>query len=95
MDEQTKQLIVDLYAGEELPEHLELLAAAEMKADPEMRNDASSLRHLVRELKALEAPEFDEEARQRILIRMAMRGADVEPQREAAGLLQFRLAIAT
>lgn len=87
------QKLVDLYAGEELPEELndELEAAA--AADPALSHDMFTLRRTVLALKAQEKPDFNDETHYRILLKMQQGGAEVQPQAPEPGHFQYHLPI--
>ena len=85
--------LVDLYAGEELPQELndELEAAA--SSDPALSHDMFTLRRTVLALKMQDQPEFTDETHYRILLRMQRGGAQVEPQAPEPGHFQYHLPI--
>lgn len=85
--------LVDLYAGHELPtaveEEMEIAAMAEPKLAEEMR----SLRETYDTLREEAGPEFTEETRQRILMKLYMKGVDLEPATPATTHFQYQLHI--
>lgn len=90
---ETYEKLVDLYAGEDLPQELmdELEAAA--KLDPALSQEMASLKGTVQALKNAPAPEFTQETFHRILMRMYTKGAIAEPLSPEPTHLQLRLPL--
>lgn len=93
MNESIYKKLVDLYAADELSTELmeELETAA--TTDTELRNDMASLKATVQSLRQSAAPEFTEDAFQRILIKMYRKGVDIQPQAPPATFMQLQLPI--
>ncbi len=91
---ETYRKLVDLYAGDELPEELaqELHAAA--TSDRDLAHDMLTLRHTVEALRDLPQPEFTDESFERILMNLYAAGAAAEPRAPAPTYLQYFLPIA-
>ncbi len=85
------QKLVDMYAGNELPEELmeELETAA--FGDAELAREMRSLRVTVNALKAVQTPPFGEETFHRILFKLYAAGADPEIHSPSPALLQYQL----
>ncbi len=83
--------LVDLYAGEELPEELtEELEAAALQ-DPELSHEMFSLRKTLQSLKASQEPQFTEESYQRILMKLRTRGVEIETKSPEPPHWQYQL----
>ncbi len=89
---ETYQKLVDLYAGEELPEELNNELAAAAKTDPALMQDMKSLRQTVVALRDDEI-EFTEESYQRILMKLYARGGHLQTQSPEPRHLQYQLPI--
>ena len=87
---ETYRKLVDLYAGNELPEDLtqEMEQAAE--TDPDLRQDMTSLRQTVETLQADEI-DFTEESYQRVLMKLYARGGHLQTQSPDPRHLQYQL----
>ena len=83
--------LVDMYAGDELPEELteELETAA--FGDVEIAQDMRSLRSTIHALKGMPRPQFGEETFHRILFKLYAAGADPEINSPAPALMQYHL----
>ncbi len=86
----TYKKLVDLYAGNELPEDLtqEMEMAAE--TDLDLKQDMTSLRRTVESLRADEL-EFTEESYQRVLMKLYARGGHLQTQSPDPRHLQYQL----
>ena len=86
----TYQKLVDLYAGNELPEDLtqEMEMAAE--TDLDLKQDMTSLRRTVETLWADEV-DFTEESYQRVLMKLYARGGHLQTQSPDPRHLQYQL----
>jgi hypothetical protein len=83
--------LVDLYAGEELPEELtEELEAAALK-DSDLSHEMFALRKTLQLLKTSQDPVFTEESYQRILLKMRARGAELETKSPESPHWQYQL----
>lgn len=89
------ELLVDLYAEDELPEEARARLEQAAAQDPELERDMESLRQVVELLKSDPGAAFTPETHQRILMRMYARGMDPAPRREPAAYLQYTLSIAS
>ncbi len=89
---ETYQKLVDLYAGEELPEELNNELEAAAKTDPALMQDMKSLRQTVVALRDDEI-EFTEESYQRILMKLYARGGHLQTQSPEPRHLQYQLPI--
>ncbi|MBI1333217.1 MAG: hypothetical protein JST12_06225 [Armatimonadetes bacterium] len=87
---ETYRKLVDLYAGNELPEELndELEEAA--KTDPSLHQDMTSLRQTVDILRSDDFT-FTEESYQRILMKLYARGGHLQTQSPEPRHLQYQL----
>ena len=85
MDSDFYKKLVDLYAGEDLPEDLEAEMERAALRDPQLSHDMFSLRTTVQALKDLQTTSFTEETSQRILLKMRTWGFPYGPRRGAAG----------
>jgi hypothetical protein len=86
----TYRKLVDLYAGNELPEELaqEMEQAAE--TDPALKLDMTSLRHTVETLQNDEFT-FTEESYQRVLMKLYAKGGHLQTQSPDPRHLQYQL----
>ena len=84
--------LVDLYAGDELPEELQAALEAEAAGNPALAQDMSSLRQTIKAVKH-HAPsvEFTEESFQRILMKMYARGVDAQTKSPTPAHIQYHL----
>jgi ppGpp synthetase/RelA/SpoT-type nucleotidyltranferase len=84
------QKLVDLYAGNELPEELanEMEQAAE--TDPELKQDMKSLRQTVETLQNDDF-NFTEESYQRVLMKLYAKGGHLQTQSPDPRHLQYQL----
>jgi hypothetical protein len=87
--------LVDMYAGRDLPEELELEMEWAAFGDAELSHEMTTLRQTVDALKSLPKPEFTEESYQRILMKLYAKGAIVEPKSPTPVHLQYQLPIQT
>ncbi len=87
---ETYKKLVDLYAGNELPEDLaqEMEQAAE--TDPELKHDMTSLRQTVETLQNDEL-NFTEESYQRVLMKLYAKGGHLQTQSPDPRHLQYQL----
>ena len=87
---ETYKKLVDLYAGNELPEDLtqEMEMAAE--TDLDLKQDMTSLRQTVETLQSDEI-EFTEESYQRVLMKLYARGGHLQTQSPDPRHLQYQL----
>jgi hypothetical protein len=85
--------LVDLYAGDELPEELASEMEAAAMADPELSHDMFTLKTTVQLLKQQDEPSFTEESFHRILMKMRTRGAEIEQRSPEPAHWQYRLPI--
>ena len=85
--------LVDLYAGEDLPEELESEMRAAALTDTELAVEMHSMRDAVEGLRAIPKPEFTEESYQRILMRVYARGVEFSPKAPTPSHLQYHLPI--
>ncbi len=86
----TYKKLVDLYAGNELPEDLtqEMEMAAE--TDLDLKQDMTSLRRTVETLRDDEI-DFTEESYQRVLMKLYARGGHLQTQSPDPRHLQYQL----
>ena len=87
---ETYKKLVDLYAGNELPEDLaqEMELAAE--TDPDLKQDMTSLRQTVEILQNDEFT-FTEESYQRVLMKLYAKGGHLQTQSPDPRHLQYQL----
>ena len=87
---ETYKKLVDLYAGNELPEDLaqEMELAAE--TDPDLKQDMTSLRQTVDILQNDEFT-FTEESYQRVLMKLYAKGGHLQTQSPDPRHLQYQL----
>jgi hypothetical protein len=87
---ETYKKLVDLYAGNELPEDLaqEMELAAE--TDPDLKQDMTSLRQTVETLQNDEFT-FTEESYQRVLMKLYAKGGHLQTQSPDPRHLQYQL----
>jgi anti-sigma factor RsiW len=85
--------LVDMYAGDELPQELADEMEMEAFSDPELGHDMSTLRKTVQILRSQPKPEFTEESYQRILMKLYARGAEVQTSAPEPAHLQYHLPI--
>ncbi len=93
MNKELYRKLVDLYAGDELPQELKEELEAAAFIDPELMHDMATLKQTVDLLKTSPPPAFTEESFQRILMKLYTRGVDIEPREPAVSHLQYRLPI--
>lgn len=85
--------LVDLYAGGELTEELnDEMEQAALK-DPSLAQDMFTLKTTVTALQSLDAPVLTEESDYRILLKMQMRGTEVQRKSPDASHWQYHLPI--
>jgi hypothetical protein len=87
---ETYRKLVDLYAGEELPQELTLEMEEAAKSDPQLYQDMTSLRSTVETLRADEVP-FTEESYQRVLMKLYARGGHLQAHSPEPKYLQYQL----
>jgi len=93
MNTEMYRKLVDLYAGNELPEELiEELESASF-SDPALSHEMSTLRKTVELIRSQDQPEFTEESYQRILMKLYARGGDVQVSAPTSSHLQMHLPI--
>lgn len=85
--------LTDLYAGHELPLALEEEMEIAALTDSDLADEMRAMRETFDTLKEAPAPEFTEEACQRILMKMIARGAVVETAAPEPAHFQFQLPI--
>lgn len=87
---ETYKKLVDLYAGNELPEELahEMEQAAE--TDPDLKHDMTSLRQTVETLQNDDF-NFTEESYQRVLMKLYAKGGHLQTQSPDPRHLQYQL----
>lgn len=87
---ETYKKLVDLYAGNELPEDLtqEMEQAAE--TDPDLKHDMTSLRQTVETLQNDDF-NFTEESYQRVLMKLYAKGGHLQTQSPDPRHLQYQL----
>lgn len=85
--------LVDLYAGEELPQELVDEMEAGAMEDPALSHDMFTLRHTVKLLQSTDAPAFSDESHYRILMKMQAQGADVASSAPEPSYIQYHLQI--
>ena len=93
MNDDLYHKLVDLYAGNELPQELNEVLESQSILDRDLRYDMASLRMTHEALHSDPGPEFTEESYQRILMKMYARGVDVQPKSPTPMHLQYRLPI--
>jgi hypothetical protein len=85
--------LVDLYAGDELPQELvEELETAAMD-DKELAHDMFTLKRTVETLRSDPGPAYDEETEVRILLTMQLQVADFGPHQPSKPNWQYHLPI--
>ena len=87
---ETYKKLVDLYAGNELPEELNHELEEAAKTDPELRQDMTSLRQTVETLQNDEFT-FTEESYQRVLMKLYAKGGHLQTQSPDPRHLQYQL----
>jgi hypothetical protein len=93
MKNDTYEKLVDLYAGDELPqETVEELESAAM-ADKDLAHDMFTLKRTVEALQSDPGPVYDEETEVRILLTMQLQGAELDPRRQKGADWQYHLPI--
>ncbi len=90
---ETYKKLVDLYAGRELTDELDLDLEAAGVADPQLGLELKSLRATVDALKATPEPEFTEESYQRVLMKVYARGVEMQKRSPDPIHLQYHLPI--
>lgn len=83
--------LVDLYAGNDLPEELVADLQNAAAKDESLATDMATLKKTVDFLKAEPAPEFSESDYLRIIFRMQTAGADIEFAEEERNPGQYQL----
>jgi hypothetical protein len=87
---ETYKKLVDLYAGNELPEDLTLEMEQAAQTDPELRQDMTSLRQTVETLQNDDFI-FTEESYQRVLMKLYAKGGHLQTQSPDPRHLQYQL----
>jgi hypothetical protein len=87
---ETYRKLVDLYAGEELPQELAKEMEEAAQRDPQLYQDMTSLRSTVETLRADQVP-FTEESYQRILMKLYAKGGHLVTQAPEPKYLQYQL----
>lgn len=85
--------LVDLYAGHELPTAIEEEMEIAAMTEPELAEEMRSMRQVYDSLQEDDGPEFTEEANQRILMKLYVAGADLEPASPPVQHFQYQLQI--
>lgn len=93
MKNEVYRKLVDLYAGDELPEELKDELEAAAFNDAELSHDMATMKRTMDVVRQLEAPEFTEESFQRILMKLYARGVDPMPKAPTPSHLQFHLPV--
>jgi hypothetical protein len=93
MSNEIYRKLVDLYAGHELPLALEEEMEQAAILDPELGHEMQSLRATYDALKEEPAPEFTEETRQRILMKIYAKGVDIQTSAPEPRHFQYQLPI--
>lgn len=93
MNKTLLQRLVDLYAGDELPEELERDLEELAADDADLRQDMDRLRGVVALLRAHPPARYTEETEQRILLKLAMAGASIEAADATPSHWQYPLPI--
>ncbi len=83
--------LVDLYAGEELPDELKDELEAAAFNDASLSHDMNTLKNTVALLKSLPDPHFTEESYHRILMKLYARGAYPQSTSPPSAHLQYHL----
>ena len=86
----TYKKLVDLYAGNELPDELNQEMEQAAMTDPELKHDMTSLRRTVENLQADEI-NFTEESYQRILMKLYAKGGHLQTHSPDPRHLQYQL----
>lgn len=87
---ETYKKLVDLYAGQELPEELNNELEEAAKTDPSLMQDMKSLRQTVETLRNEEFV-FTEESYQRVLMKLYAKGGHLQTQSPEPRHLQYQL----
>lgn len=85
--------LVDLYAGHELPTAIEEEMEIAAMTEPTLAEEMRSLRETYDILHKEDGPEFTEETRQRILMKLYMKGVNLEPAVPNVTHFQYQLHI--
>lgn len=91
MNSELHKKLVDLYAGRELPSELEEELEMAAFADTELNQDMTTLRRTVDALRGTQGGDFTEESYQRVLMKLYVRGADIQPKAKDPIHLQYHL----
>ncbi len=84
------QKLVDLYAGQELPEELNNELEEAAKTDPSLKQDMMSLKQTVETLRSDEFT-FTEESYNRVLMKLYAKGGHLQTQSPEPKHLQYQL----
>ncbi|MBS1705798.1 MAG: hypothetical protein JST40_07985 [Armatimonadetes bacterium] len=85
--------LVDLYAGDELPEELTEELVGESFKNTDLRHDMVSLKETVNILRTDPGAEFTDETFNRILMRMYTKGLEVKTRTPEPDHLQLKLPL--
>ena len=88
---ETYKKLVDLYAGNELPEDLTYEMEQAAATDPELKYDMTSLRQTVDSLQNIDDFTFTEESYQRVLMKLYAKGGHLQTQSPDPRHLQYQL----
>lgn len=83
--------LADLYAGDELPTEWKEELELEALGDPELSHELMSLATTLRALRSTQPVPFTEEINQRILLKMRLKGAEVETKSPEVPHWQYHL----
>jgi len=93
MNQEMHKKLVDLYAGHDLPAELEDAMEIAAFSDADLSHDMSTLRRTVDLLQSTPKPEHTDESYQRILMKIYMRGGEMQPKRQDPVHIQYQLPI--
>lgn len=84
--------LVDLYAGQELPEDLEKNLSEAAASDPDLAKDMATLRQTVQSLHGQSAVNYTEDTEYRVLMKLqAWAESDLISKQEESPSWQYRL----
>lgn len=92
MNEFYKKLI-EVYVGGDMPSEVEAELHRAASADPELQEDMRTMREAHDALMSMPEPEFTEESYQRILLKVYMRGGEMQTQTPTPSHLQYHLPL--
>ena len=87
---ETYKKLVDLYAGNELPEDLTFEMEQAAETDPDLKHDMTTLRQTVETLQNDDIT-FTEESYQRVLMKLYAKGGHLQTQSPDPRHLQYQL----